>query len=203
MRCSLLRHSPLFVAILISLAAAGCGPMFLPMNPRLSDEDQKQIDAVWNNMLTPVDRVEHQTLLDVTISFWLYQYGVDRLHLVSEKYLANGKVIMEIECDRASPTSDQFTITVLNAHGQTLRRERYSREEIEQSAKILFDAPPSARGPAFATKNEVEITTSSTTQRSTRATTEPSETPDDQHHRLERERRLKAIEAATQPAPVK
>src|SRR5437016_2854809 len=33
--------------------------MFLPMNPRLSDEDQKQIDAVWNNMLTPVNRVEH------------------------------------------------------------------------------------------------------------------------------------------------
>src|SRR5437588_2568238 len=162
MRCSLLRHSPLIAAILICLAAAGCGPMFLPMNPRLSDEDQKQIDAVWNNMLTPVNRVEHQTLLDVTISFWLYQYGVDRLHLVSEKHLASGKVIMEIDCDRASPASDQFTITVLNDHGLTLRRERYARDEIEQSAKILFDAPPSARGPAFATKSETQITINST-----------------------------------------
>src|SRR3954470_11170730 len=119
MRCTLLRHLWVFVAILVGLIASGCGPMFLPMNLRLDEEQQKQIDAVWDNMLTPVNRVEHETLLDVTVSFWLYQWGVDRMHLVSEKYFAGGKVVMEIDCERASPASDQFTITVLNERGQT------------------------------------------------------------------------------------
>jgi hypothetical protein len=180
--------------------------MFLPMSLRLSDEDQQKIDAVWNNMLTPVNRVEHETLLDVTVSNWLYQWGVDRLHFVSEKYLPSGKVVMEIDCDRANPAADQFTITVLNDRGQTIRRERYSRAEVDESAKMLWNASKEARGPAFALKSEVsvEITIGSATQPANPPTpgptTQPAETPEEKQFREARERRLKAMEAATQPA---
>jgi hypothetical protein len=60
----------------------------------------------------------------------MFQLGVDRLHLVSEKYLEHGKVLMEIDGDRASPETDQFAVQVVDERGRTLLRERYSRQEI-------------------------------------------------------------------------
>ncbi len=110
--------------IVMAFLLTGCGPLFTPMTSRLTPDDQRQIDAIWDNMLTPVNRLDRQTLLDATIVGWLYQLGVDRLRLVSEKFLTHGKVVMEIDCDRASPDSDEFIVTVLDDRGQTLRRER-------------------------------------------------------------------------------
>ena len=123
----------------IAVLAVGCGPMLLPMTPRMSDQSQRMIDSAWNNMLTPVGRVDRQTLLDTMMTYWMHQYGVDRLHLVSEKSLLHGKAIMEIDCDSGSPQTDQFTVTVLDERGRTVRRERYSRSDIEQSAEMLWD----------------------------------------------------------------
>jgi hypothetical protein len=155
----------------------------------------------WNNMLTPVNRVDHQTLLDTLVMYWMYQMGVDRLHLVSEKYLRQGKAVMEIDCDRANPLADQFTVTVLDDHGRTLRRERYSRTEVEQSVEILSNGPQVSMvltsGPAK------ETATHSTTRPSTAVpTTEEVESPQQKRQRLERDRRIKAVEASTQPARV-
>ena len=137
-------------ALALSLITTGCGPMFLPLSPRLGPEDQRQVDTMWENILTPVNRVGHDTLLDTLMVYWLYQTGVDRLHLVSEKYLSHGKVIMEIDCDRASPDTDQFTVTVLDGRGRTLRRERYARCEIEQRAKALWEFNPNSIAQEYA-----------------------------------------------------
>ena len=180
-------------AIVLPILVSGCGPMFLPLSSRLGPEDQRQVDTVWENMLTPVNRVGHDTLLDTLMVYWLYQTGVDRLHLVSEKYLTHGKVIMEVDCDRASPDTDQFTVTVLDGRGRTLRRERYARCEIEQRAKALWELDPNSIG-----QNMQRFTDHSTT----RPATEPIISPTSELANLERDRRLKAIEAATRPAKV-
>jgi len=168
------------VTLLLALLTTGCGPLILPLSTRTTPEDQHQIDTMWDNMLTPASRVPRETLLDSILVYWLYQTGVDRLHLTSEKYLTHGKVVMEIDCDRASPDTDQFTLTILDDRGQTLRRERYPRPEIESRAQALWQFHP----------NSIPALTHTTTQ----PTTHPCE------HDIERERRLKAIQSATQPA---
>src|SRR6266571_3507808 len=73
------------IAIAASLFAAGCGPMISPLTVRLDADQQKMVDGMWNNMLTPTDRLDRELLLDVLCQSWLFQIGVDRLHLTSEK----------------------------------------------------------------------------------------------------------------------
>ena len=178
---------------LLALLLSGCGPMVMPMTPRMTPEDQRALDEMWNNMLTPVSRVDHQTLLDTMIAYWLYQWGVDRLRLSSDKYLSAGKVSMELDCDRANPDSDQFTVTVTDDRGRTVRRERYTRREVEDTVGVLWD------------KTDVTTTLRSIGPLATLCpTTHPApaaqETAEDRLRRLERERRLRAVRAATQPA---
>jgi hypothetical protein len=103
----------------------------------------------------------------------LYQVGVDRLHMVAEKQYERGRVVMEIDCDGRSPAADQFTVTLLDERGRTVRRERYGREEIEARAAPVTEAER-------------------------RAAAERSE--EDQARQAERRAR---IEAATQPAVVR
>ena len=114
----------------------GVGPMMGPLTVRLKPEEQAQVDSVWENMLTPVDRVERDVLLDVVCEGWMFQVGVDRLRLVSEKAYAHGRVVMEIDCDRANPEADQFSLTVLDKRGRTVRRERYGGE-IEERIELM------------------------------------------------------------------
>ena len=160
----------------LAILLTGCGPMFLPATVPLSPEEQKQVDSMWDNLLSPVNRVNRQTLLDAILVYWLFQSGVDRLHMTSETYFAHGKAVMEIDCDRANPQADQFSITVLDDRGRTQRRERYSRADIEKSAADLSVAIP---------------------------TTQPCrETPEQRQHRLEQERRMRAVVAGTQPAAI-
>jgi len=178
------------------------------MTTLLAEEDQKTFDGMWNNMLTPVNRVDRQTLLDTVNVYMMFQLGVDRLHLTSEKYLASGKVVMEVDCDRASPLTDQFTITVLDERGRTVRRERYSRAEVDESAQMV--APYPTTNPAVEVTVHAEIGIG-TTQPSTRPETEPATThpttqeltPEQRRVLLEVERRIKAVEAATQPATLR
>ncbi|MDB5323365.1 MAG: hypothetical protein JWN40_4996 [Phycisphaerales bacterium] len=123
-----MRHLWVLVAV---LGFCGCGPLMGPMTVRLKEDQQKVIDGMWNNMLTPADRLDRELLLDVVCEYWLFQLGVDRLHMVAEKQYERGRVVMEIDCDGRSPGSDQFTVTLLDERGRTVRRERYGREEIE------------------------------------------------------------------------
>ena len=53
------------IAIAASLFAAGCGPMISPLTVRLDADQQKMVDGMWNNMLTPTDRLDRELLLDV------------------------------------------------------------------------------------------------------------------------------------------
>src|SRR5947209_8956434 len=139
LRRTLNRHCLACCMTLFGLACGGCGPLFLPMTPRLNDADQHMVDRMWVNMLTPVGRVDHQVLLDTIVAGMMYQVGTDRLQMTVQKNLREGKVVMVVDCDRANPAADEFTVTVLDARGRTQRRERYSRQEVEECAKILWD----------------------------------------------------------------
>jgi len=179
-----------FVILMISLSLfAGCGPMLSPMAPRLDVETQQKVDQIWNNLLTPVDRVDRQTLLDTNVSYWMYTLGVDRLHMTSEKYFSGGAAIMVIDCDRANPDSDQYTITIVDHQGKTVRRERYSRADVEESSKMMTGID-----------NSIRSTTQPTTQPSTQPATTQAESEEIRKLRVEIERRHTAVEAATQPA---
>ena len=71
-----------------------------PMPPRLDADGQKQIDDAWNQALTPIDKYDNQTLLDLLVITQAYQLGVDSLTFRSEKSFVGGKVVMEIAFDR-------------------------------------------------------------------------------------------------------
>jgi hypothetical protein len=146
--------------------------MISPLTVRLDVDQQKMVDGMWNNMLTPTDRLDRELLLDVLCQSWLFQIGVDRLHLTSEKAYDRGRVVMEIDCDRANPTADQLTVTLLDDRGRTVRRERYTRPEIDERVALLQNAP----------------------------TTRPATSEENEIRQSERERRLERIQAATQPA---
>jgi hypothetical protein len=155
--------------------------MTFPLEP----DAQRQVDATWANMLTPVDRLDRDLLLDVVVTSYLYQLGVDTLHLTATKHLdeAGRIVTMAIDCDRASPATDQFTITIADGKGRTLRRERYTRADIEECGQRNTDprippvtkdgSPPPA--PDF---------------------------PEAQQRRQAYERRQERIRASTQPARI-
>jgi len=118
--------------------------MLAPITLRLNPEQQQQVDGMWENVLTPLDRADHELLLGVVREYWLFQVGVDTLHFRSEKRLAHGRVVMEAECERVSPDADQFLITIYDDQGQTIRRERFGRKEIEAGDAMPGDDPPCA-----------------------------------------------------------
>jgi hypothetical protein len=183
-------------AAIPAFVLSGCGPVS-PLPPPLDEKDQRMIDGMWNNMLTPVNRLNRQTLIDAILVNWLAELGVDRMHLISEKDFSNGKVVMEIACDRAHPAADYFTVTVLNDRGKILRRERYSREELDKTAAALTDKD------RFPSRIEPVNTTQSATQPSATQPATSEETPGYRQHRIEYERRTEAAQAATQPATLR
>jgi hypothetical protein len=158
-----------------ALALAGCGPLMGPMTVRLKAEEQKVVDGMWNNMLTPTNRLDHELLLDVLCENGLFQIGVDRLHMVAEKEWERGRVVMEIDCDRGAGEADQFTVTLLDERGRTVRRERYGRSEVE------------ARMPLATVTSQSEMVEVG------------PPTAEQDRRRVEIERRRERIRAATQP----
>jgi hypothetical protein len=197
------------LAIVFLASFAGCGPLFLPMMPRLNAEDQHVVDQMWDNLLTPIQRVDREALLDTNIAFWMYAIGVDRMQMKSEKYFKGGTAIMEMDCDRANPDADQFTITVLDERGRTIRRERYTRADVEDSARMLrgrYLRGSENGAPLIEGQITIQIgmpTTQSATQSATRPSTTRPLTPDELREVSESERRRAAVVAATQPARVK
>ncbi len=132
-------------AILMLPFLADCGPMFSPMSPRLTPKDQRTVDQLWNNMLTPVQRVDRQTLLDANVAFWMYTFGIDRLRMTSEKYFNGGTAMMEIDCDRANPDADEFTITILDKAGRTLRRSDTHGQKLRRAPECCLECPTSTQ----------------------------------------------------------
>lgn len=117
------------------VALAGCGPLNTPLPERLADDKQKEVSDVWERALSPVDGQDRQTWLDLMVGAKVYQHGVDKLELRSEKRWAGGTVVMEVRYDRAKPDDDRFTLTVLDPAGKVLRAERYNRTEVDRTVK--------------------------------------------------------------------
>jgi len=192
------------LTIILFAGIGGCGPLFTPMAPQLSPDDQHKVDQMWDDMLTPVQRVNRQTLLDTNVAYWMFTFGVDRLHVTSEKYFSGGTAVMEIDCDRANPDVDQFTITMLDERGRTIRRERYTRAEVEESSRVLRGmANLGPSGITIQGQAAVEVgppTIEPSTQPATQPITAQPETPEERAFLLECQRRQAAAAAATQPA---
>lgn len=122
---------------LVLVIIGACGPMTKPMVDRLEDKHQAAVDEAWENMLSPVDRLDRMLLLDTVIASGMFQLGVDRLHLVSEKALSAGVVCMEILYDRDDLDSAVFSIAYADPTGRVLRREEYGRDEVNDRFELL------------------------------------------------------------------
>jgi hypothetical protein len=107
------------------------------MPGRLEDVIQGSIDQSWNKALTPVDKLDHQSLLDTFLLTQAYQIGVDKLSFRSEKQYAAGTVVMEIAFDRSKPEQDRFEVKIYDQNQKLVRQETYQREEIEISYREL------------------------------------------------------------------
>ena len=167
---------------------SGCGAVMSPFFIRLDADQQKVVDGMWNNMFTPPARLDRDLLLDVLCQYQVLQMGADRVHITAEKYLTAGKVILDADFDRANADADQMTILALDSAGHTVRRERYSRKEINDRLPEI--------GAVIKKGVNISIVGDASTQ-----PTKP-ETPEEKQARLEWEKRAARIQAATQPAVV-
>jgi hypothetical protein len=159
--------------VLMATSLAGCGPMLMPMTVQLDPQEQQRVDQMWDNVLTPPDRLDRDLLLDVMLSYHLFQLGVDRLHLTAEKHFHGGLAVMEIDCDRGDAERDHFAITVVDRQGRMVRHEFYTREEVEARFNALLDP----------------------------IVTVPADQKEHERRRMEMELRARRIKAATQPSP--
>ncbi|MGD8454176.1 MAG: hypothetical protein PVJ57_20370 [Phycisphaerae bacterium] len=149
---------------LTCLLAAGCrGPLGVPMVDRLDEERQAQVDDAWLNVFMASDQVERTLLLDAILCGQLHHRGVDTLHLVSEKHVGDGLVLMEVHFQQDNPDADEFAITFFDAAGWPLRRERFTREDVQarvsffcQAAMQVEDAPPEVQAEMELQKAEYE-----------------------------------------------
>ena len=123
---------------ILTLMLPACGPLMLPMIPRLDEEQQKQVDTAWHNMLTPSDRLSRETLLDTLSSSYFYAAGIDRADYRAEKQVDNLQVVMEIHFNRTHPAADAFYVNIYEPDGKLLRSERYSRGDVEKMQQDLM-----------------------------------------------------------------
>ena len=134
MRKSLIFTIP--IAFLL-MGVSGCGPLVMPMVMRLDQKSQQKVDIIWTRSLQPIDRLDRQGLLDVLVVAQLHHLGVDRLQYRSEKDIGPNHVVMEVFFDRAKPEVDRFVVKVHDRNWKLLRREQFSRAEIEQTMHDL------------------------------------------------------------------
>lgn len=137
----------LLIPALIVVCLAGCGPVGpTPMPPRLTDDEQKDVNAGWENALQTPDKLDRRAMLDALIVTHAYTVGVDRLAFRSEKDFSGGTVVMEIRFDRTKPADDRFEVRVRDRAGKELRHLVYSRAEVETTFAELSD-PKKASDP--------------------------------------------------------
>jgi len=145
------------LACALAFAFTGCGPMQAPLPRRLDPESQQKVDDGWNKAFTPVGRFDHQGLLDLMVGARAYQLGVDHFSLRSEKRFAGGKIVMEVQFDRAKPNGDRFEVTVYDSEGKLVRSDRYPRSEVEESDSALFVNPPPVKDMHVVDRPEVAV----------------------------------------------
>jgi hypothetical protein len=108
------------------------------MPARPDEESQKAIDESWERALSPVNRFNHQALLDLLVGTQCYEVGVDKLTFRSEKKFSGGTAVMEISYDRLAPQKDRFEVTVLDPKGKEVRRESYDRNTVDTTYHDLY-----------------------------------------------------------------
>src|SRR5688500_14532266 len=114
------------ITLPLLFAMTGCGPLAIPAIQRLPPQDQQTVDTAWGNMLSPSDRLDRQTLLDVLTNYQLFHLDIDRLNYQSEKVMSLGRVVMTIRFDRADPSVDVFGFDLYDQKGVLVRSERYA-----------------------------------------------------------------------------
>src|SRR5262249_30424986 len=114
----------------------------------VGEKEEEEIDEGWDKALDPVGKLDRQRWLDVFVGTQAYQAGVDKLHFRSEKKFSGGVVVMEVHYDRAAPAEDKFEVQVLDRAGKLLRREVYTRDEVEKANRELHERlpPPPEKG---------------------------------------------------------
>ena len=125
----------LMTAVLLS---NGCGMFLVPMPRRLDTESQGRVDRSWEHMMGSIDKLDHQLILDVLVSSQAYQLGVDKIYFRSEKKFSGGCVKMEILFDVEKPDDDLFRVTILDKDENEIRRDLYSRSEVERTGEELL-----------------------------------------------------------------
>lgn len=108
-----------------------------PMPERLSEEAQARCDYGWEYFVANQPVVEHATLLDTMLMRQVWHRGVDRLYLRSEKQAGDVLVVMETRFERIRPDGDDFSVTLFDTSGRTLRAERFTRQEIEAAIELV------------------------------------------------------------------
>jgi hypothetical protein len=183
-----------WLLVLLIIPSSGCGPTTAPAFIRLSPDEQARVDASWKNMLTPIDRLDRELLLDVILAYQLHEIGVDRATYEADKDYADGTIHTKVTFDRTKPLDDHFFVEVRDKKKQLVRAETYSGEEVWSHFRSLGVA-------------SVAIRITSTTQPTTAPTTEPTPQPaaatqptDEQLREEWLRARMKQITAATQPA---
>ena len=136
MRTVLLPSSLAIFCACLAVAAA-CGPLSAPLPRRLSPDRQREVDDAWDRALSPVTKYDRATWLDVLIVRQPYEVGVDKFEFKSEKRFSGGVVEMESRFDRNKPDEDVFVVTVKDGKCTVVRRERYTRQEIERAREDL------------------------------------------------------------------
>jgi sulfite reductase beta subunit-like hemoprotein len=121
----------------LAIVLCGCTTLPVPMVPRVDDETQGKVTAAWTAMLSPVNRLDRQTLLDAIINYQFHEMGVERFSARVEKTFDGGTVVMEIQFDRARPAADRFVVEVFDKGWRLIRRESYSREDVENTVRAL------------------------------------------------------------------
>jgi hypothetical protein len=178
---------PLAALGLILCVPLGCGPLTVPAVHRLSPEEQAEVNGMWDNMLTPPHRLPRDVLVDAVMVFQLYQSGVDRLSMRSEKSFAGGAAVMTIQFDRLQPTQDAFTIEIWDRTGQKVRTERYTSDEVFERLRNLYGT------------SDIALETA-TTRPSTAPATSPAPATLPSKRALQHAALIERIQAATQPA---
>lgn len=116
----------------------GCMGDFVPIPERLSDERQVKLTQSWDQMVSRGEEVDWTTLADVVMLHRLWHVGVDELEFRSVKYVPSGQVVMETHFNRSKPDEDVFTVSYVDARGQTYRSTSYSADEMRKLASIYF-----------------------------------------------------------------
>lgn len=127
-----------FLTCLIVITAGCQGPLPQPMVFRLDDDMQKSMDDKWRCMLAPPDRADHTLLVDAIIEGHMHEWGIDRGRFVSEKDVGDGRAVMEVNYERANPEADEFVFAYFDPDGNEIRREEYSRQEVEERISFFY-----------------------------------------------------------------